>query len=76
MYKLQFLRLYLLKLSVRICVLQCPIDYSVPRQHYNADNADGTIAAEYGGYTGDYYIGAYSSDTVWVYYLTTSSGAV
>ena len=54
---------YLLKLSVYVC-LQCPIDYSVPRQHYNADNTDASIADEYGGYTSDYYIGAYSSDTV------------
>jgi len=45
---------------------QCPIDYSVPRRHYDANDADASVSNEYGGYTPDYFIGAYSSDPVLV----------
>jgi len=51
--------------------LQCPVDFSSPRQHYNPNNADPAIAGDYGGYTSEYFIGAYSSDAVWVIKCTT-----
>ena len=52
---------------------QCPIDYSAVRQHYNPNNADPSAVDEYGGYTSDYYIGAYSSEAPCVTSLTTAT---